>query len=97
MGKTCELCFHARELLQTNNPVIFFQGLLLEFGISTAVAEEFNWTFSEQQSPIELFNRLDSILKGRSVIVLVDGIDEWQYPQKVQNLVNFVRHANRVE
>jgi len=93
MGKTSALCNYALELLRQNIPVLFFRGWALETGILNSIADEFNWTFSEQQNPVVLFKRLKSILKDYPIVILLDAIDEWQYQQKVQNLFNVLKNV----
>lgn len=94
MGKTCEMCYHALRFLDKGCAALFFQGYLIESGIATAVAEEFNWTFSEQQDPISLLRRVRSTLRDCPILIFIDGIDEWDYSQKVPNLLNLLRLAS---
>jgi hypothetical protein len=92
-GKTCSLCDYALSLISKGKPVLFFNGLSLERGILEAVAEEFNWTFSDAQTPIETIKGLDRLGLGQPLTLIVDAIDEWPYSEKVQNLLGLARRA----
>src|SRR5262249_8245784 len=92
-GKTCSLCDYALSLISDGKPVLFFNGLSLERGILEEVAEEFNWTFSEAQTPIETIKGLDRLDLGQPLTLIVDAIDEWPYPERVQNLLRLARCA----
>lgn len=91
IGKTSALCHYANVLLEKEIPALFFRGWSLESGLFSAISDEFNWSFSEEQSPVNLVRRLHGIFKDRPVVVIVDAIDEWQYIQKRQNLISTLK------
>ena len=86
LGKTCELCFIAEELLRSQKPVFFLNGLHLEKDIVHAIATEFLWTFGEEEDQIAIMKRLARLAGKEVLTIIVDGIDEWSYGGRVQHL-----------
>jgi DNA-binding transcriptional regulator YiaG len=93
-GKTCCLCGLADALLEQGHPVLFYRGFALQGPILSGVAEDFNWTFSEEQSGPHLIRRLDQALRDRTLTIILDAIDEWEIPLRIQDLVNTARHLS---
>jgi len=94
MGKTSSLCHLALEMLAQKKPILFFSGLNFEQGILETIAAEFEWTFSGHTHPIALIKKLEEITPETPLTIFIDGIDEWSYSQRVQNLSNLIRHLN---
>jgi ABC-type oligopeptide transport system ATPase subunit len=91
-GKTSAFCELARIKVNQGQPVLLYQGRGLESDILRAVADDFSWAFSEQHSPIQLIKRLEGVVRGGLLLVLVDAIDEWPNSTRVQHLVNLSRN-----
>lgn len=87
-GKTCAMCGLARDLTK-GYPVLFYRALDLTDGLMKPIANDFNWEFSAHLDEITLFKRLNRLLKGKKVIIFIDGIDEWTLPTKVEVLGGF--------
>ena len=95
LGKTCALCGTAEELLTNGAPVLFYRGSTLPVSpILQIIAEDFAWTFAEEQSPRNLVRRLTSILEGKSLLVFLDAIDEWQNPRRSLDLLTTARRLS---
>jgi hypothetical protein len=94
LGKTCSLCHLTLSLLGQGRPAMFFTGIALEGGILDSIASEFSWVFVDQCSPIQVYKRLERLRLGKPLTVVVDAIDEWSYPTKVQNLLSILRRAD---
>jgi hypothetical protein len=90
-GKTSALCDYVHRRLADRKPTIFFAGATLESGLLPAITTDFGWIFSEEITPIMLIRRLSDLAKDAPVVVVVDAIDEWAFPQRAQNLVNLLR------
>lgn len=99
-GKTSALCAYAEARITEGKPTLFYSGISIEAGLLEAIALEFNWLFSEELSPVQLVRRLDRITRGAPLVVIVDAIDEWQYPARAQNLISILsgcrNHAVKV-
>lgn len=95
MGKTSSLCHLVYHLLSQGEAVLFFQGLTLRTDLLEEIGHEFNWSFAEAgSSSISVLKRVESVLGGRQLVVVVDAIDEWVHPQKVQSLARLATHLN---
>ena len=93
-GKTSSACYLAERLLDHGLPVLYFRGLMLEGALLAGLQEEFGWTFSEQLNPIALVRRIQRCVATRSLLIVLDGIDEWSYEQAPQHLANTIRHLD---
>jgi hypothetical protein len=92
-GKTCSMCHLITEMLAEGYPVLFFRGVSLEGRLLDRVAEEFEWTFGDDQSAIALIKRLDKFApQDLPVIIAVDAVEEWRYPDRVSNVCGILRH-----
>lgn len=94
LGKTCALCDLTLTLVDDAVPVIFFTGVSLADSLLDQLAAEFNWTFADEASPIDCIKRLRRLRLPRPVTIVVDAIDEWQYPSRVADLLLILRHAS---
>lgn len=92
IGKTSSLCEIALDVCKRNYPALFYQGHTIERGLLEEIADEFDWVFSEQENPISLVKRIEKILSGETLFIFVDSIDEWLYPQRVQNLCKTLKN-----
>lgn len=91
-GKTCSMCGLSLHLA-TEYPVLFYRAAELSKRLTESIAEDFNWEFSSTNDAIAIFKRLDRILKNkREMLIFVDGIDEWNFPNKVAIFGDFARH-----
>ena len=92
-GKTCDICWTVEQLLQNDQPVLFFNGLHIERDIIHAIATEFCWTFGGSDSEITTLKRLARLMRGKSLTIVVDGIDEWSYQSRAQHLNSLIAAA----
>lgn len=90
-GKTCCLCDLARRGIDQEQPTLFYRGINLKGPILDAVASDFNWTFSEQLSEVGLIRRLDRVLGEQQLLIIIDGVDEWEYEFRRQDLLATAR------
>ena len=77
LGKTCEMCALA-DSLGVEHAAFFFSGGELSAPIAVALADEFNFFFTEGLSTPQLLRRLDSFAQrtARPVVLVLDGVDE---------------------
>lgn len=92
-GKTCDTCWTVEQLLQNGQPVLFFNGLHIERDIVHAIATEFSWTFGGGERETTTLKRLARLMRGKSLTVVVDGIDEWSYQSRAQHLSSLIAVA----
>lgn len=92
-GKTCELCGIALRLLEERHPVLFYRGNCLFEQIGKTIANDFNWEFSAVYDEISLFKKISRIVKS-NIYIIIDGIDEWRYDNKVEDLASFVSKSS---
>ncbi len=92
IGKTCCMCYRAESLLKQGNPVLFLRGSELEQRLIDRIADEFAWTFSESSSPQALISRLSTIVGDKTILILLDAIDEWNEPSSRRQLGSLARH-----
>lgn len=90
-GKTSSLCHAVGQLLERGQPVLFFRGLTIEGRLLDVVAEEFDWTFGDDQSPAALVKRIDAISPTHPLLIAVDAIEQWGYSEAVANLYTVLR------
>jgi hypothetical protein len=93
-GKTCCLCGLAENLLDRGHPLLFYRGFHLPGEILGAIADDFNWSFPEEQSAPQLVRRLAPILRDRPLIIVIDAVDEWEIPRRVQDLLASARRLS---
>jgi hypothetical protein len=93
IGKTNEMCALA-ERLSLDRIVIFIAGAAVAAGLGDTLLEEFNWHFSDQVTEVELIRRLAEFarLTNKSVVVIVDALDEVTVPRFEQSVAAFARH-----
>ncbi|HEV3076140.1 MAG TPA: type I restriction enzyme HsdR N-terminal domain-containing protein [Thermoanaerobaculia bacterium] len=93
-GKTCCLCSLADALVAVGEPVLFYRGLTLPGPILPTVASDFSWTFAEERSAPHLVRRIDKLLGDRSLVIMIDAVDEWEHPMRIQDLLATARHLS---
>lgn len=86
-GKTCCLCDLALRRVERRQPVLFYRGINLNGSILEAVLSDFGWTFSENLSQVGLVRRLEPIVASQKLLIVIDGIDEWEYESRRQDLL----------
>lgn len=86
-GKTCEMCGMAMKY-QSQYPVIFYRGFNLVDGLTKNIATDFNWEFSSIYDEVAVIKRITRVIK-KTLIIFIDGVDEWTSATKVQDLGNF--------
>jgi hypothetical protein len=91
-GKTSSMCHLVRELLRGGQPVLFFRGLTIGGRLLDAVAEEFEWTFGDDQRTFELVRRVGAISSHDPLLIAVDAIEEWEFGERVADMVSVLRH-----
>lgn len=91
-GKTCEMCGLAFSL-QERYPVLFYRGIDFIGSIIQSIASDFNWEFSSTLDEIGVIKKISRVVKG-TALIFIDGIDEWTYPFKVEDLNNFARRIS---
>jgi len=89
-GKTCSLCNITERLIEKHLPVFFYKACDITDDVLKIIAEDLNWTFSTQYSDIEAIGRIEEIFSNRSIIIIIDAIDEWDLPNKVSIFNRFV-------
>jgi Type I restriction enzyme R protein N terminus (HSDR_N) len=92
-GKTCDICWTVEHLLQSGQPVLFFNGLHIESDIVHGIASEFCWVFGGADSEIVTLKRLARLAQGKPLTIVVDGIDEWIHPSRAQHLSGLIAAA----
>jgi hypothetical protein len=92
IGKTYTMCYRATELLDSNQAVLFFRGSEIGTDLLAEIAAEFSWTFSESLLPPALMKRLSSVLIDRTMVIFVDGVDEWPRADAYQQLGSLASH-----
>lgn len=76
-GKTNEICSLVENEMK-RNIVLFYNSCYINKPIIENIAEDFNLRFSEQLSPRQLFERIDSIANetNKKILIFIDAIDE---------------------
>jgi Type I restriction enzyme R protein N terminus (HSDR_N) len=92
-GKTCELCFIAETLLASGRPVLFFNGFSIATDITQAIADEFSWTFSGSDTPVQVLKRIESFAGNEFLTIVIDAIDEWMSDSRSRALGSLLRAA----
>lgn len=94
-GKTCCICDFVRRRVAAQQPVLFYKGINLSGPILEAVVSDFDWTFSENLSDVNLIQRLARFTsKNHPLLIVVDGIDEWEYVSRRQDLLSTARRLS---
>jgi hypothetical protein len=93
-GKTSSMCHIVGQLLEQGHPVLFFRGLTLGGRLLDAVAEEFEWMFGEDRRASELIRRIAAISPHDPILLAIDAIEEWDYAERVADLVSALRHLH---
>jgi hypothetical protein len=95
-GKTCCICDFVRRRVEHQQPVLFYRGVNLNGPILEAVVSDFGWTFSENLSDVSLVRRLARFTSEDQLLIVIDGIDEWEYPGRRQDLLATARRLSSV-
>lgn len=93
MGKSCVMIDLARTFGEGAYPVLFFRGALLQGDILDEIADEVEWAFGAQRGSIDTLRRLADNSGGKPLIIMIDGVEDWSFQAKVQNLVSLAGHA----
>ena len=93
VGKTNEMCALA-EQLSLDRIALFLSSTALSSGLGETLRDEFNWHFSDAVTEPELVRRLAEIARAtkKSVVILVDALDEASVPSFEQSVSTFARH-----
>jgi hypothetical protein len=94
MGKSSVMVDLARTLADGGSPVLFLRGALLQGDILDEIAGEVEWAFGGQRGSIDTLRRLAENGGGKPLIVMIDGVEDWGYSAKVQNLSALAAHAS---
>lgn len=86
-GKTCEMCGLAMKY-QSQYPVLFYRGFNLVEGLSKSISTDFNWEFSSTYDEVVVIKKITKVVR-ETLVIFIDGVDEWTYAAKVQDLGNF--------
>ena len=93
VGKTNEMCALA-ERLSSDRIALFLSSAALSKGLSETIRDEFNWHFSDAVTEPQLVRRLAEIARAteKSVVILVDALDEASVAGFEQSVSEFARH-----
>ena len=95
VGKTSSLCHLVYHLRSRDEAVLFFKGVNLRGDLLEEIGREFNWNTPDAGSPpIAILKRVEDILDGRRLIVIVDAIDEWNHQEKFPSFAQLVSHLS---
>lgn len=93
-GKTCCTCELVLERVGQQKPVLFYRGINLSGAILDSIAADFGWTFSESLPAVSLVRRLERIASDGGLLIVIDGIDEWEYEGRRQDLLATARRLS---
>ena len=93
VGKTNEMCSLA-ERLSSDRIALFLRSTAFSKGLGETLQDEFNWHFSDAVTEPELVKRLAEIARAteKSVVILVDALDEASVSGFEQSVSEFARH-----
>ena len=93
VGKTNEMCALA-ERFSANRIALFLSATAFSKGLGETPRDEFNWYFSDAITEPELVKRLAEIARAtaKSVVILVDAMDEASVSGFEQSVSEFARH-----
>ena len=95
VGKTSSLCHLVYHLRSRGEAVLFFKGVNLRADLLEEIGLEFNWNTPDAGSPpIAVLKRVEDILDGRRLIVIVDSIDEWNHQEKIPSFAWLISHLS---
>jgi len=89
VGKTNHVCYLA-ETFSSKYLTLFFSGVNIYKPIIEEIREDFNWVFSPNLDPNEIFNRLSYLAKTNNTkaIIFIDAIDEIPFQDSINDLDN---------
>lgn len=76
-GKTCVLAATVDRLIKNKTNCLFYNGSFISTDIAQEIANEYSWTFGDQNQSQIILKRLADISEGALLLVIVDAIDEW--------------------
>lgn len=96
VGKTNHMCF-LTENISSKYLTLFFSGANIYKPIIKEIKEDFNWIFSPNLDPNEIFNRLSYLAKTNNtqVIIFIDAIDEIPFQDSINDLSDLCRKVNK--
>ena len=96
VGKTNHMCYLA-ERISSKYLTLFFSGANIYRPIIKEIKEDFNWIFSPNLDPNEIFNRLSYLAKinNTQVIIFIDAIDEIPFQDSINDLSDLCRKVNK--
>ncbi len=93
MGKSCIMIDLARAIADVGHAVLFFRGALVQGNILDEISGEVEWAFGAQRGSIDTLRRLAENTGDKPLVVMIDGVEDWPFPTKVQNLVSLAAHV----
>ncbi|MHC2994143.1 MAG: type I restriction enzyme HsdR N-terminal domain-containing protein [Candidatus Atribacteria bacterium] len=96
VGKTNHMCY-LTENISSKYLTLFFSGANIYKPIIKEIKEDFNWIFSPNLDPNEIFNRLSYLAKTNNtqVIIFIDAIDEIPFQDSINDLSDLCRKVNK--
>lgn len=95
-GKTCCVCDLVLQRVE-HQPVLFYRGINLAGSLLEAIASDFGWAFSENLTSVTLIRRLEALVSSQPLLIVVDGIDEWEHTSRRQDLLATARRLATVK
>jgi hypothetical protein len=65
-GKTCFMCQTVDDLLDKNIPCLFYPAISLRTGLLKEIADDFEWSFGEALTPVQVINRISRLMLASS-------------------------------
>jgi hypothetical protein len=93
MGKTCSMIDLVHSLLNQGLPTFFFRGACMASGITDAVSAEIEWAFGGPGDPVAVLRRIASLDRAHPLVIVVDGLEDWAFSPRVQDLAFLIHHA----
>ncbi|GAJ09063.1 unnamed protein product, partial [marine sediment metagenome] len=95
-GKTNHMCYLA-ENISSKYLTLFFSGANIYRPIIEEIKEDFNWIFSPNLDPHEIFNRLSYLasINKTKVIIFIDAIDEIPFQDSINDLSDLCRKVKK--
>jgi hypothetical protein len=96
VGKTNHVCY-LTETFSSKFLTLFFSGANIYKPIIEEIKEDFNWIFSPNLDPHEIFNRLSYLASTNKtkVIIFIDAIDEIPFQDSINDLSDLCRKVRK--
>ena len=96
VGKTNHVCY-LTETFSSKYLTLFFSGANIYKPIIEEIKEDFNWIFSPNLDPHEIFNRLSYLASTSKtkVIIFIDAIDEIPFQDSINDLSDLCRKVKK--